>query len=78
MISTENGGAVTLIKQGENGYVLDGFDIMQWVEKIQSLMDNKEKWMEMGDMAEKTVKEKYLWDKLADQFLSAYQEALEL
>ena len=41
-------------------------------------MDNKEKWMEMGDMAEKTVKEKYLWDKLADQFLSAYQEALEL
>ena len=78
VISTENGGAVTLIKQGENGYVLDGFDIMQWVEKIQSLMDNKEKWMEMGDMAEKTVKEKYLWDKLADQFLSAYQEALEL
>lgn len=78
VISTENGGAVTLIKQGENGYVLEGFDAMQWVEKIESLMYNKEKWMEMGYMAEKTVKEKYLWEKLADQFLSAYQEASEL
>ena len=78
VISTENGGSVTLIEQGQNGYVLNRTDADLWAEKIEELIHEKGKRIKMGCMAEKTVKEKYLWAKMADQFLSAYQEAIEL
>ena len=78
VISSVNGGSVTLIEQGKNGYVLNEFNVEQWLEKTEELMRDKGKWTKMGYMAERTIKEKYLWDILADRFLSAYQEALGL
>ena len=77
VLSSENGGSVTLIEQGVNGYVMEGFHADEWVRKIVDLIHYEAKRKEMGGRAAKTVKEKYLWGSLAGRFLSVYQEAID-
>jgi len=75
VISSRNGGSVTLIKQGENGFVMDGFVVNEWMEKIEELLSDKTKCKEMSQTAQRTIKEKYLWNRLADRFIETYQQA---
>lgn len=78
VISTLNGGASTLINEGENGYVIDEFDAEKWSEKIAELIDDRERRQSMGQYACETIKSGFTWDKLAEKFESAYEEAIDL
>ena len=78
VISTLNGGASTLINEGENGYVIDEFDAEKWSEKIAELIDDRERRQSMGQYACETIKSRFTWDKLAEKFESAYEEAIDL
>lgn len=75
VISSKNGGSLTLIEQGINGYVMDEFEVDEWTAKIEKLTLNKTLYQSMSRMAEKTIKEKYLWGALARRFIHTYQEA---
>lgn len=76
VISSKNGGSVTLIEQGVNGFVINGFEADEWVENIERLLFNKDTHKNMSRMAKKTIEEKYLWSRLVDRFIETYQEAL--
>lgn len=78
VISTLNGGASTLIKEGKNGYIIDEFDVEKWSEKIAELIDDRERRQSMGQYACETIKSGFTWDKLAEKFESAYEEAIDL
>lgn len=77
VISTSNGGASVLIKDGTDGYIMTEFDIDAWIEKINTLMENKELYQEMGINAHELIEQHFLWDRLADKFIQGYEEAAE-
>lgn len=77
VVSSLNGGSSTLIKNGENGYVLDTFDLRTWTEKIAQLIENGEDRNTMGKKAAETVKQGYTWDVMAEKFEQVYREAVK-
>ena len=78
VISSMNGGASVLIQEDKNGYIMQGFQIELWKERIVEIMRDYEKYKRMKESAHQRVVDKFLWDKLADQFIKGYQEAIEL
>ena len=77
VVSSDNGGA-SVIKDEENGRIIDDFQIESWVCAIEELIKNKEKYTTIRERASRTIREKFLWNHLADKFLEAYKEATEL
>ena len=75
VISSMNGGASVLIRNGINGYIMEHFNVQEWEEKILALAGNKEQCVRMGKNAHETIEKHFLWESLADQFLDAYEEA---
>lgn len=78
VISSLNGGSSVLIKNNENGRILEEFKVEHWVNEIESLMHNREKYTQIKTNASLTIKQRFLWDKLADKFLAAYEDAMSL
>lgn len=76
VISSMNGGASVLIKNNENGYVMDGFNVDAWEKEIIGLSQNKKKCIQMGENAHYTIENHFLWDKLTGKFMAAYEEAI--
>lgn len=78
VVSTLNGGSSTLIQDGVNGYVLEGFDVEQWTEKLDMLLKDRDKRLAMGQRARKTIQTGFTWECLTGKFENAYQQAIEL
>ena len=78
VVSSQNGGASVLIRDGENGYMLEGFESSVWEEKILQIAGNREMHEKMKKNAHDTVERHFLWDRLADRFLAGYEEAERL
>lgn len=76
VISSMNGGASVLVRDNQNGYIMNAFDVEMWENKILDLAGDTEKCSQMGELAHETIKEHFLWEKLADQFIDAYEEAI--
>ena len=77
IVSSENGGSSTLIKDGYNGYVLKEFHLAEWVDKLSGLINNKEKMQMMGNSAHATIVKEYTWERLAEKFEQVYLQAIE-
>lgn len=73
VLTTRNGGSDTLIRDGENGFVLDAEDPSVWADRILQLYDAPEERALIGCSAHRTVAEYFTWDALADRFLEAYR-----
>lgn len=78
VVSSNNGGASVLIKNEENGRILDDFRVENWVDGIGELIRDKEKFSVMKERAANTIKEGFLWSHLADKFVEAFKEAADL
>ena len=78
VVSSDNGGASVLIKDEENGIIIDDFQQESWVQAIDNLIRDKEKYSIIKEKASQTIKERFLWSHLADKFLEAFEEATEL
>ena len=74
VITTENGGAGVLIRNEENGFVLDLVSSDKWAEKIIALSRNVERMQKISDKAHETIAENFTWDHLADIFISEYKK----
>lgn len=77
VISSMNGGASVLIQNEVNGYIMQDFDISLWKNKIIELMENKEHAILIGERAKKTILNGFLWDKLSNKFIAAYEDAIK-
>nr|WP_308624375.1 glycosyltransferase family 4 protein [uncultured Eisenbergiella sp.] len=77
VISTSNGGASVLLKDGPAGYIMKEFDTDAWNEKITMLMKNTQLYQEMSLKAHDLIERHYLWDSLVDKFIEGYKEAIE-
>ncbi|MEK4731021.1 glycosyltransferase family 4 protein [Paenibacillus sp. FSL L8-0641] len=69
IISSVNGGSVTLIEDGVSGVMLRSFSEEEWSGRIGALLDNGELRRSMAEKAFLTV-ERMSWDRIADEIVS--------
>lgn len=77
VVSSYNGGSSTLIENNINGVIVDSFDVNIWADNIERLLLEDDKLKNMSEIAQKTIHEKYLWDRIVDRFIYAYIEAIK-
>lgn len=71
VITSLNGGSVTLIKDKETGIVVPKFDTEMWVNAIFRYLDDSQYSNMVVENASRLVKEKYNWTRLVHSFLKA-------
>ena len=77
VLTTNNGGAKTLIRNGKNGFVLAKNDIDAWVEIIENYYYKKNEFKNIKEEAQRTVKNKFTWDALVNNFIEEYRRLEE-
>lgn len=77
VISSMNGGASVLLRDQENGYIMQSFTAAEWERIIIGLAEDREFAERIGKKAHSMIEEHFLWDRLADVFIAAYKEAID-
>ncbi len=76
VITTHNGGADMMIRNDENGFVLENDNLEKWLEKINELIGDERKLKIVGEKAHITIRDFFTWDTLSKKLLEAYQMTL--
>ncbi len=76
VITTLNGGSSVLIKNRENGIIIN-LNEDEWVKNINELLENKDFRENLAKKASLTIKEEFLWDKLVYRFINIYKQTKE-
>lgn len=76
VLTTKNGGSSTLIKHGQNGFIIENKDIDSWAECILNVYMDMDKKHEIQMLASNTIENEFTWDVLADEFLEQYNSRL--
>jgi len=69
VISSRNGGAIELIKNGYNGFIVNDFDVNKWVEIIIRLVNDHQLKKKIGANAMETIQKHFVWDVLVEKFI---------
>lgn len=72
VISTSTAGADTLI-DSSTGRVIKGLDLDTWKCNVEDICSNKESLKQMKENCQKTIREKYVWDKASEKFEALYR-----
>lgn len=78
VISSANGGASVLIRDGINGYMMEGFEAEKWECALERLLEDRALYERMKRAAHDRITEHFFWDRLADRFIAGYEEAVRL
>jgi glycosyltransferase involved in cell wall biosynthesis len=73
LVSVKTGGAVEVIEEGKNGFLVN-YDNMH--EAMLKLLSDKNLRQRMGQASRKIVEERYDWKIIADDVLKVYKEVL--
>ena len=76
VISTMNGGAEMMIVDTVNGFVIDDYNAVAWAEKVKYISQNLSIKKSIGLSAKTTITDKFVWDKLVNQFITVYENTL--
>lgn len=74
VVSTASAGAMTIIKDKENGYIIDSFDIDKWVQTIISTENIDISTIKSS--ASEHIQNYFTWDKTVNSFIALYQKAI--
>lgn len=72
VVASNVGGIPELIRHGQNGYLLDNFDIYQGAECIGRLLDNESLRETMGEASRKKVNDSFSLDKMIEKYEILY------
>lgn len=75
-ITSLNGGSSMMVKNNENGIIIDDFDTGAWVDTTKKLLLDNAKRKQIGESAHKTIEDNFTWDALADKFIEIYKSKL--
>lgn len=73
VITSCNGGSMTLIDGKETGLMIERFDTDLWVDAIMKYLNNADFARNVVVNAKKLIKEEYNWNSIANKFLQAIQ-----
>lgn len=74
VISSENGGSLTLMADGSCGQIVKEFNAERWVQAILKYLDDEEYAQRMVKNAKERIRRNYNWDVIVDKFVSAIGE----
>lgn len=74
IVTSRCGGSSLLIKNKDNGYVLNLNDKNEWANAIENILDNNDPINEKIEYNKKLIMENYLWSVIAKKFLKEYQK----
>lgn len=69
VVSSLNGGSSTLIKNKENGVVIDNFIEDLWINEIINIFNDNEYCNRLRRNSKNTITKDFLWDKISKKFL---------
>lgn len=69
VVSSHSAGAETLIKDKQNGLIVEKFNVADWVSVLYLLIEDKELALKYGTEAAKTIIENYMWNSISDKML---------
>ncbi len=77
VFTTLNGGSIMLIKNGENGVIIDSLNSKLWADQICNVVVS-DKTRIMKENAHLTIKDGFTWDVLSEHFIDAYSKSVKL
>ena len=72
IVASDVGGNNEIVKEGENGFLIEGDDIDHLAEVLTQLIDNQELRKKMGEKSQ-TLAKNYDWKVLLEQYNQLYQ-----
>jgi len=76
IVANRIGNMPEFIKDGHNGFLIER-DIDRYVEKLEYLRDNRDKLIEMGENARKTVLAGWTWKIMAENYRTMFRTIIE-
>ena len=77
IIATKDGGPVDIIKNCQNGYLIDPLDSENIAETILKVLDDPENWQTLAQNGFKKVKEYYTWDSHVDSYIKMLEPIID-
>lgn len=74
VVATHSGGITSIIKDGVNGFLVKTRDSKAIAEKVNMLLDDEVLRDKIAKKAYETVKEKFTWEKITEQFETIYKK----
>lgn len=65
VVTSKNGGSVTLIKDNDCGIVIDSFNADEWASSVLDLVNNPNKAKELASNAHQKIVKEFNWDHIA-------------
>lgn len=69
VVSSRNGGSLTLMADGKCGQIVEEFDAEKWCDAISKYLDDPQYAKNVANAAMKKVKEEYTWDAITNTLL---------
>lgn len=73
VVTSRNGGSMTLIDGKDTGQMVEQFDTALWVDAIRKYLNDDDYAKSVVAKAQKLIEEQYNWNSLANEFLQAIQ-----
>lgn len=73
VISSENGGSLTLMSDGSCGQIVKEFDTDQWTNAIMKYLNDEEYAKSVVKAGQEKIRTTYNWDTIVDRFISAME-----
>jgi len=77
IIATDVGGISESISK-ENGFLIKKGNYENWIDKISLLLEDEKMLRLMGENSHKFVKNNFMWDKIADDFIDILTQKTDL
>lgn len=77
IVATEDGGPVDIIKNCQNGYLIDPLDTKDIAKTILKVLTEKENWDVLAKNGLKNLKEFYTWDSHVESYLETLQPIMD-
>jgi len=78
ILATDVGGISESCMDGETCFLIKKHDWNDWINKISTLLNDKEKMKKMGEKGYSYVKENFSWDKIADDFITILESNMDI
>lgn len=77
VVATTFGGSREVVEHGASGFIENPFDVGAYAERVAELLGDPELRARMGAVGRARLEESFSMERLAEDFLGIFQEALE-
>jgi sucrose-phosphate synthase len=77
ILATKDGGPVDIIKNCQNGYLIDPLDPKDIADKVLKVLQNKEDWQVLAQNGLRNVKRHYSWESHVETYVKMLQPIID-